>query len=60
VFIPGSYTAALCMMLMGMFCWGSWPNTYKLTRKWRFELFYWDYACGIFLTSILVDLTMGS
>lgn len=60
MFIPGSYTVALCMMLMGMFFWGAWPNTYKLTRKWRFELFYWDYAFGIFLTAILVGLTMGT
>lgn len=60
MFIPGSYSVALIMMLMGMFFWGSWPNTYKLTRKWRFELFYWDYAVGIFLTSILVGLTMGT
>ena len=60
MFIPGSYTAALIMMLMGMFFWGSWPNTYKLTKKWRFELFYWDYAFGIFLTAIVVGLTMGT
>jgi len=60
MFLPGSYTAALVMMLFGMFCWGSWPNTYKLTRGWRFELFYWDYAAGIFLTSLLVALTLGT
>lgn len=60
MYIPGSYTIALTMMLLGMFFWGSWPNTYKLTSKWRFELFYWDYALGIFLTAILVGLTMGT
>jgi glucose uptake protein len=60
MFIPSSYSVALVMMLLGMFFWGSWPNTYKLTRKWRFELFYWDYALGIFLTAVLVGLTMGT
>src|SRR5712664_1755132 len=60
MFLPGSYQAALVMMLLGMFFWGSWPNTYKLTNGWRFELFYWDYALGIFLTSILVGVTMGT
>src|SRR5215469_11636245 len=42
MFLPGTYMAALVMMLLGMFFWGSWPNTYKLTTGWRFELFYWD------------------
>jgi glucose uptake protein len=60
MFIPSSYAVALTMMLLGMFFWGSWPNTYKLTRNWRFELFYWDYALGIFFTSILVGLTLGT
>ncbi len=60
MFLPSSYTAALVMMLFGMFCWGSWPNTYKLTRGWRFELFYWDYAAGIFLTALVVAVTLGT
>jgi glucose uptake protein len=60
MFLPGSYAVALVMMLAGMFFWGSWPNTYKLTRNWRVELFYWDYAFGIFLTSIIIGLTLGT
>jgi glucose uptake protein len=44
-----------------MLCWGSWANTQKLTAKdWRFELFYWDYAIGVFLLSTLIAFTMGS
>ena len=58
MFQPASYFAALVMMLFGMFCWGSWPNTYKLTRGWRFELFYLDYTAGIFLTALLVASTL--
>lgn len=60
MFLPESFAVALFMMILGMVFWGSWPNTYKLTRNWRFELFYWDYALGIFLTSILVALTLGT
>jgi glucose uptake protein len=60
MFLPGTYAAALVMMLLGMFFWGSWPNTYKLTTGWRFELFYWDYSLGIFLTATLVGLTLGT
>ena len=44
-----------------MLCWGSWANTQKLVqKKWRFELFYWDYVLGIFLFSLLAAFTMGS
>ena len=60
MYLPGSYVVALSLMLAGMFFWGAWPNTYKLTRNWRFELFYWDYVFGIFLTSIIVGLTLGT
>ena len=42
--------------------WGSWANTQKLAGKedWPFELYYWDYAIGVFLTGILFAVTLGS
>jgi glucose uptake protein len=45
-----------------MIGWGSWANTQKLAGRtnWSFELFYWDYAIGIFLFSILFMFTLGS
>jgi glucose uptake protein len=44
-----------------MLCWGSWANTQKLASKeWRFQLFYWDYAIGVFLLAILMAFTFGS
>jgi len=44
-----------------MLCWGSWANTTKLSSaKWRFELFYWDYAFGILILSIIMAFTLGS
>ena len=48
------------MMITSAICWGSWANTYKGVRNYRFELFYWDYAVGIFLISVIFALTMGS
>ena len=59
MFIPQIYSVALVMMVLSMFCWGSWANTQKLTRNWRFELFYWDYVWGILLCSLLIGLTLG-
>jgi len=44
-----------------MLCWGSWANTQKLAgRAWRFELFYWDYALGVLLLSVIMAFTLGS
>jgi glucose uptake protein len=48
------------MMITSAVCWGSWANTYKGVKNYRFELFYWDYAVGIFLISLALALTMGS
>ena len=59
MFIPQIYSVALVMMVVSMLCWGSWANTQKLCKKWRFELFYWDYVWGILLISVLMGLTLG-
>ena len=60
MFTPQSLTIALLMMITSAICWGSWANTYKGVKNYRFELFYWDYAIGIFLISLVLALTMGS
>ena len=59
--IVESYPVAVVMCVVTMFCWGSWANTQKLASKeWRFQLFYWDYAFGVFLLSLLLAFTLGS
>jgi len=59
--IVESYPLAVLMCVVTMLCWGSWANTQKLASKeWRFQLFYWDYAIGVFLLSLLLAFTMGS
>jgi len=60
MFTPQSLTVALLMMITSAICWGSWANTYKGVKNYRFELFYWDYAIGIFLISLILAFTMGS
>jgi glucose uptake protein len=61
MFILESYAVAVVFCVITMFCWGSWANTQKLAQKeWRFELFYWDYAIGVVLLSLLFGLTLGS
>jgi glucose uptake protein len=60
MFTPHSLGIALFMMITSAICWGSWANTYKGVKNYRFELFYWDYAVGIFLVSLILAFTMGS
>jgi glucose uptake protein len=60
MFTPQSLGVALVMMITSAICWGSWANTYKGVKNYRFELFYWDYAVGISLISLILAFTMGS
>jgi glucose uptake protein len=60
MFLPHGFATALAMTITSTLCWGSWANTYKLTRGYRFELFYWDYAIGIVAVSLIWALTLGS
>jgi len=60
MFTPQTLGVALAMMITSAICWGSWANTYKGVKNYRFELFYWDYAIGIFVISVILGLTMGS
>jgi glucose uptake protein len=61
MFIIETYSSAVLLCIVTMLCWGSWANTQKLTSStWRFELFYWDYAIGIVLASLILAFTLGS
>jgi glucose uptake protein len=60
MFLPETYQAALLLMILSMLCWGSWANTLKLCPRFRFQLFYWDYAIGLAAGAILWGLTAGS
>ena len=60
MFVPASFETALLMTVLSAVFWGSWANTFKSTKGYRFELFYWDYAVGIVIISLALALTMGS
>ncbi len=61
MFIVNDYSLAVVFCIITMLCWGSWGNTQKLAgKRWRFELFYWDYVIGILLFSIVSAFTLGS
>ncbi len=58
--LPTTYGIALLLIVFTMLCWGSWANTFKLAGKWRFELFYYDYAVGVLILATIAALTFGS
>ena len=60
MFVPSTFAVALLMTIFSTICWGSFANTFKGTKNYRFELYYWDYGLGIFLIALLLALTMGS
>jgi glucose uptake protein len=60
MFVPSTFAVALLMTILSTICWGSFANTFKGTRNYRFELYYWDYGLGIFLIALVLAFTMGS
>ena len=61
MYIVNNYLVAVLLCIITMLCWGSWANTQKLSsKKWPFQLFYWDYAMGVLISTLILALTMGS
>ena len=58
--LPSTYYGTLALMILTMLCWGSWANTFKLAGKWRFELYYFDYAIGVMLAALIAAFTLGT
>src|SRR6516162_6676388 len=62
MFVVNSLPVAIVFCLITMLGWGSWANTQKLAGKdkWPFQLFYWDYAIGVFVFGLVFAHTLGS
>lgn len=62
MFVVHSLPIAIAFCAITMIGWGSWANTQKLAgkSKWPFELFYWDYAIGVLLFSLIFAHTLGN
>jgi glucose uptake protein len=53
-------TQALLLLLLGSLCWGLWAAAFKLTGKWRYELFYFDFAVGAGAAALIYAFTVGN
>jgi glucose uptake protein len=58
--LPQTHFAVLFLMILSLLCWGSWANTYKLAGKWRYELFYFDFAAGVVIIAFIYAFTVGN
>lgn len=60
--IAHNYFLALTLCILCCICWGSWANMLKMvsSKKWSFELFYWDLTWGLFLAALIGAFTFGS
>lgn len=58
--LPTTYATAMLLTVLSMLCWGSWANTFKLSKNWRFELYYFDFAFGVLLAALIAAATFGS
>ena len=47
-------------MICSMLCWGAWANSFKASKKWRFELFYFDFSIGAVVAAAIIVSTAGS
>ncbi|HEU0139002.1 MAG TPA: multidrug DMT transporter permease [Bryobacteraceae bacterium] len=62
MFVIDSTGMAILFCVITMLGWGSWANTQKMSGKdnWPFQLYYWDYAIGVFVLALILLLTLGS
>jgi len=58
--LPGSQLFNVILLAFGMLCLGTWANTFRMTSKWRFELYAFDFAVGTVLAAVLIGLTFGT
>lgn len=59
--LPTTEHSALLLLFLSFLCLGLWPNALKLTgARWRFELFYIDFAIGALLFSVIAAYTFGT
>src|SRR5215467_11720435 len=58
--LPQTQFAILLVAILGVVCLGLWTSAYKLGSKWRFELFYVDFAVGAFLAVLIYAFTVGN
>ena len=58
--LPASPAATFALLVISLICWGTSANTLKLSGKWRFELYFYDFALGFALLAVVAAFTGGT
>ena len=58
--LPQTYLATMILTIVSMLCLGSWAVPYKIAGKWRFELYYLDFAFGLLIATVVLGFSVGS
>lgn len=57
--VPSTHQTAILLLVLALVCLGSWANTIKIA-KWRFELYYIDFALGALVLAVIAAFTLGT
>src|SRR5438874_12659717 len=57
--LPQTSSLVLILMVLSMLSLGAWASTFKAAGKWRFELFYFDFAFGLLIAAAVFSFTLG-
>jgi glucose uptake protein len=55
-----TWLQSISVALLGMLFLIGWAHVFKLTGRWRFELFYLDFSVGFALAALVLAFTLGN
>jgi glucose uptake protein len=58
--LPATYLSGIILMIVALFCAGSWTSAFKAASPFRYELYYFDLSVGAVLCAVVAALTFGS
>jgi len=58
--LPTTYTSTLLVLLLTALLWGCWASTQRADKRWRFELYAFDFAFGALVITTVLALTAGN
>jgi glucose uptake protein len=58
--LPHTDSTLIVLLVLCMLCWGTWPIFHKMAKRYRFELFYFDFGFGLGLAALICAFTAGS
>jgi len=57
--LPQTSSLVLTIAVLSLLFLGAWATMFKAAGKWRFELFYFDFAFGVALSALVFSFTLG-